>query len=72
MKPRWLLEAIGASVLLLLPYLCPLMMPDHLLIYHHHFPLTNLIGGLLLDVLGLFLLGVVAAYTAGADFSSAA
>ncbi|MGC2615930.1 MAG: sulfatase-like hydrolase/transferase [Terracidiphilus sp.] len=58
MKPRWFLEAIGASVFLLLPYLCPLLMSDHLLIYHHQLPLTNLIGGLLLDVLGLFLLGV--------------
>ena len=59
MKPRWLLEAIGASLLLLLPYFCPLMMPNHLTFYHHHFPLNNLIGGLLLDVVGLFLLGVV-------------
>jgi hypothetical protein len=58
MKPRWLLEAVGASLLLMLKYFSPLIVPGHIAIYHLHLPLTNLIGGLLLDVLGLFVVGV--------------
>jgi hypothetical protein len=59
MRSRWLLEAGGASLLLLLPYFCPLVMPDHLSLFHHHFPLRNVIGGFLLDLFGLFVLAVV-------------
>lgn len=59
MKPRWLIEAVGASLLFLLPYFCPLIMPDHLSVLHHHFPMRNRIGGLLLDLLELMILGII-------------
>ena len=59
MKPRWLLEATGASLIFLLPYFYPLIMPGHLSLFHHHFPMSNVIGGFLLDWLGLIVLGIV-------------
>jgi hypothetical protein len=59
MKPRWLIEAGGASLLFLLPYFCPLIMPDHLSVLHHHFPMGNRIGGLLLDLLILMVVGII-------------
>ncbi len=59
MRVRTLLESTGASLLILLPYFCQLLLPDHLMLYHHNFPLTNIVGGLLLDVLALVLLGIL-------------
>ena len=59
MKPRWLLEAAGASLLLLLPYFAPLVVPQNISIYHHRLPLTNVIGGLLLDLAGLTALSLL-------------
>ena len=57
MKARWLLEAAGAAILLLLPYFYPLVFPSGLLLYHHPLPITNIVRGLLLDLLGVILLG---------------
>jgi hypothetical protein len=48
------LEGIGAA-LLLVPFL-PYIAPDHLLVYLHGLPVTNMIGGALLDMLGVALL----------------
>ena len=58
MRARWLLEGAGAAVLFLLPYFYPLVLPSNLTIYHHHLPLTNLVRGLLLDMLGVVILVV--------------
>ena len=58
MKARWLLEATGAALLLLLPLSYPLIVPGSLSIYHHSLPLTHLVGGLSLDLLSLLILGV--------------
>ncbi|MGA8740548.1 MAG: sulfatase-like hydrolase/transferase [Terracidiphilus sp.] len=58
MRIRALLESTGASLLILLPYFGQLLFPNHLLLYHHHLPLANIVGGLLLDALVLVLLGI--------------
>ena len=58
MKARWLLEAAGAALLLLLPLSYPLIAPGSLSVYHHSLPLTHLVGGLSLDLLSLLILGV--------------
>ncbi len=58
MKSRWWIEAAGVSLLLILPYFFPLILPDHLAVYHHYLSLNSLIGGLLLDLLMLLLAGV--------------
>src|SRR5215469_14177422 len=59
MKARHLLEATGATILLLFPYFYQLVSPFNLTVYHHHLPLTTLVRGLLLDMLGVFVLGIV-------------
>jgi hypothetical protein len=50
------LEAIGASFLILLPYIREWINPSNLTLYHHSLPVTNLIGGLLVDLLALSIL----------------
>jgi hypothetical protein len=55
-KFRWILEASGAALLLMLPYFCPLILPLDLALYHHHLPLKSVGGGILLDLLGAFAL----------------
>jgi hypothetical protein len=50
MKIRTVLEAIGAA-LLLLPWYLPFVDPTNLAVYHYGLPVTNLIGGLLVDLL---------------------
>lgn len=57
MRGRWLLEAAGAALLFLLPDFYPLVLPRNIALYHHRLPLTSLIGGLLLDLLGAFIAG---------------
>ncbi|MGA2852007.1 MAG: hypothetical protein ABSE46_23640 [Terracidiphilus sp.] len=52
MRKRTVLEAAGAS-LLLLPYYLPFLGTSNLAVYHHGLPVTNLIGGLLVDLLGI-------------------
>ena len=59
MKARRLLEAAGAALLFMMPHFSDFLIPGHLALYHHKFPLNHLIGGLLLDLLGFFLLGAV-------------
>lgn len=59
MKPRWLLEAGGAALLLLLPDFCPLVLPRNIAFYHHRLPVTNIVGGVLLDLLGAAIAGAV-------------
>jgi hypothetical protein len=56
---RSLLEATGAALLLLLPYIGPLLFPGYIALYHHHLHLVSIIGGLLLNLLEAFLLGVI-------------
>jgi hypothetical protein len=53
-KIRTVLEGIGAA-LLLVPFL-PYIAPDHIALYLHGLPVTNLIGGVLLDMLAVSLL----------------
>jgi hypothetical protein len=48
------LEGIGAA-LLLVPFL-PYIAPDHIALYLHGLPVTNMLGGVLLDMLGVALL----------------
>lgn len=59
MRGRWLLEAAGAALLFLLPYFYPLVVPRNITLYHHRFPVSNIVGGLLLDLLGAFVVGLV-------------
>ena len=56
MKVRNVLEGVGA-MLLFVPYL-PYLAPNNLLLYHVGLPVTNLIEGLLLDMLGLSVLAI--------------
>lgn len=58
MRIRWIAEAIGTAVLLVLPYFAPLLFPGHMALYHHYLSFSHLVGGLLLDMLALFLLGL--------------
>lgn len=55
MKLRTVLEAVGAA-LLLLPYFFVPLVPDNLALYHHGLPVTHLIAGYLIDLLGVFAL----------------
>ncbi len=50
MKPRNLLEGVGAA-LLLFPYYLLFFHPYNHQLYHHGLPVTHLIGGLLVDLL---------------------
>lgn len=59
MKARHLLEATGAAIIALFPYYYQLFLPLHLRIYHHDLPITTVVRGLLLDMLGVFALGCV-------------
>jgi hypothetical protein len=49
MKSRWLLEGTGAAVLLLMPYMVPLLLPWNIALYHHRLPMAHVAGGLLVD-----------------------
>jgi hypothetical protein len=50
------LEGIGAALLLLFPLYLPFVVPSNLGLYHLGLPVTNLIGGLLVDLLGVAIL----------------
>jgi hypothetical protein len=56
MKMRNVLEGIGAALLLLFPYYLPFLHPLNHPLYFHGLPVTNLIGGLLIDLLGVSIL----------------
>jgi hypothetical protein len=58
MKIRNTLEGVGAALLLLIPYYCKFLLPTHLEIYHLRLPVTNLMGGLLLDLLAYSILAI--------------
>ncbi len=47
------LVGIGAALLLLFPYFLPLLLGPNSTLYHHQPPITNLLGGALVDLLGL-------------------
>ena len=51
MKPRWVAESLGASLLLLLPGFEPLLMPGRIALLHHRMDLQNLLGGFVIDLL---------------------
>ena len=51
------LEGVGAALLLLFPYFLPIL-ASNLAIYLHRLPITNLIGGALVDLLGLSILAM--------------
>src|SRR5271169_3806960 len=59
MKKRWLLEAAGVSLLLLLPYFSPFVIPGGIARYHHDLDMSVLVMGILLDLIVFFLVGVV-------------
>jgi hypothetical protein len=54
-KMRNVLEGAGAT-LLLLPYYLFFLYPSNLMLYHHGLPVNHLIGGFLMDLMGVFLL----------------
>jgi hypothetical protein len=56
MKIRIVLEGVGAALLLLLPYYRHFLYPSRFIFYYHPLPVTNLVGGLLVDLLGLSIL----------------
>jgi hypothetical protein len=56
MKIRTALEGVGAALLLLLPYCAHFLLPSYNTLYYHGLPVTNLVGGLLVDLLGLSIL----------------
>jgi len=56
MKMRVLLEGIGAALLLLFSDYLPFFNPTNHDLFHHGLPVTNLIGGLLFDLLGVSIL----------------
>jgi len=56
MKMRNVLEGLGAALLLLLPFIWPLVSPLNLTLYFHRLPVTNLVGGILVDLLGVAIL----------------
>jgi hypothetical protein len=58
MKIRPIMEAVGAS-LLILPYYLDFLFASNLGLYHHGFPVTNLIGGYFVDLLCVFFLVLV-------------
>lgn len=60
MKARRLLEAAGASLLIVLPLFCPLLFPGHTILLHHSLAFRNVAGGLLIDFLGIFVVAVAA------------
>lgn len=64
MKLRVLVEAFGAALVLLLPYFSPLLYPGHKAIFHHQFPITNIIGGICLDLAVLTLAGAALLFLA--------
>jgi hypothetical protein len=53
-KIRTVLEGIGAAFLVV-PFQ-QFIAPDHLVLYHHGLPITNLIGGALVDMMGVAIL----------------
>jgi hypothetical protein len=57
-KTRAVLEGVGAALLLLLTYIWPCIEPLHLALYSHRLPASNLVGGLLVDMLGLSILAI--------------
>ncbi|MGA7353518.1 MAG: sulfatase-like hydrolase/transferase [Acidobacteriaceae bacterium] len=59
MKVRWVLEAVGATLLLLFPVVTPVVTPGYRFVYHHRLPLTKLMGGLMLDFVVIAITGMV-------------
>src|SRR6516162_1872712 len=57
MRPRWLLEGCGASLLLSLPYFAQLLFPGDLALFHSHRQLGHILCGLLLAMLGIAIVG---------------
>jgi hypothetical protein len=63
MRIRIVLEGVGAAFLLY-PYFLPLLLVSNLFLYHHGLPVTTMVGGLFVDMLGValstiaFLIGV--------------
>jgi len=56
MRARTLLEGVGASLLLLFSHYLPFFHPRNHDLFHHGLPVTHLVGGLLIDLLGVALL----------------
>ena len=61
MRPRWFLEATGAS-LLILTLFSPLISPKHLVLYVHELPVSNMACGILLDMLCIFVVATAVLY----------
>lgn len=62
MKPRWFLEALGAALLLSLPYFAQILFPGNISLYHHSRDLGNVLCGLLLAIaeIAVFVIGIMA------------
>ena len=58
MNRRFLLEAGGLSLLLVFPFIAPLLVPGNLSLLHHRLTFEEKMGGILLDIAFFFLLGV--------------
>ena len=60
MKARWILEAAGVDLLLMVPCFLPLILPFNISLYHHRLPLTHILLGLLLDLCAVLVVASVA------------
>ncbi len=58
MKKRNVLEGVGASLILLMPYYCKFLLPSNPEIFRLRLPATNLIGGILVDLLVYSILSI--------------
>jgi Sulfatase len=56
LKARTAMVGVGAALLLLFPYYLPFFHPQNHYLYHFRLPVTNLIGGMLVVMVGLSLL----------------
>ena len=52
------LEGVGAGLLLTFPYFLPLLLNSNMALYHHPLPITNLLGGTLVNLLGFSILAI--------------
>ena len=64
MRPRWLLEALGAALLLVLPFFVPLLLPDGNLLLHSSLALRHPLYGVLIDFAAAAILGLIVLFLA--------
>ena len=59
MKSRFVLESGGFALLLVLPFVFPLLVPGSLDLFHHRFTFANPLTGILLNIGFFFVVGIV-------------